>query len=456
MRWLFTLSLGVTFAACVLLPAHAQSVGLKELYAMALEQDPAWRAAQKEWQAENEQTKSARSGLLPDIRVSYQNMPYNNQAWSGPQTSGTQTKRMSQTRHYQSHNGSLMVTQPLFDYGAWSRYQAAVASGVMADERLRDQSMALAVRMINNYLDLGFAQQKIMMAQSQQKALSEHYRLNQRLLAAGEGTRTEVLETEARLRLAETEMIGFQDELEDARRELAAIVGHPLDNLALLKTQVAENFTPIPLHPTRFEAWQKFALGHNATLGQARQQVSKARHELEVQRAEFMPVINLYAARAISESATDTTIGQKYDTTSAGVQVSVPLYSGGRSSAAWRAANARYGQSQYQMEEKTRTALNALHKAFVQCSNIQGRLRAHTLVVTSAQLQLTATRKGVTAGQRVNLDVLNAEQQLYSARQQLLAEKYTYIRAWITLQYQSGKLTMEEITQIDNYFNSSF
>ncbi|MBK4716008.1 MULTISPECIES: TolC family outer membrane protein [Tenebrionibacter/Tenebrionicola group] len=436
-------------------PAVAQPrVGVKELYAMALEQDPAWLAAQKAWQADSQSKNIARSEMLPQVRLNYQNAPYNKQIREEPQTTASGRARTTTgVRHYDSYNGSIGVTQPVFDYGAWSRYRAAVEQGYMADARLRDKEMELAVRTVNLYLDLSLAIQKRELASHSEAALREQLKVNTRLLATGEGTRTEVLETETRLRIAETETLACQDELDVARRALAAVVGHPLTRLSQLKTEVTDRFTPLPLLPTSYEDWQKLALTNNASVSNARHQVEQSRYNLSAQKAEYLPQVSVYASRALSHSATDTSIDRHYDTTSVGIQVSMSLYAGGRTNAARRQAGAELGRSQYELENTLRSTSNELYKAWKQSAGAAARLRAYSLAVEAAQLQLNATQKGVVAGQRVNLDILNARQQLFSARKDLITEKYNYIRSWLMLHYHAGRLTQEELKKIDRYFS---
>jgi len=450
--WLPMLFLGAFFTAAEL-SAKAQAPGIKDLYALALQQDPLWHAAQKEREAENQQQNIARADLLPDLRLNYQHTPYNNQESSGPQTISGKTYQLSSSRRYASHNGTLTLTQTLFDYGAWSRFKASVELGLMADERLREKAMDLAIRLINHYLDAGLAQQKILIAESQEKALQEQYKLNMRLLEAGEGTRTDVLETEARLRLAKTEIISLQDDLDAARRELAAMLGLSPTKLERIRDNVTNHFKPQLLHPAKFEDWQALTLKQSAAITEARHKVIAARREVQAQYGEFMPLVNLYASHSLSKSATNSSIDQRYETSSMGIQVNVPLYSGGRSAASTKQAGARLGQNQYLLENIIRTTLNELHKSWRQCSGIQDRLQAYNLAVKSARLQLTATQKGVLAGQRINLDVLDAERQLYSTRLDLVTEKYSYIRAWLMLHYYSGKLSQEVIETIDSYFH---
>lgn len=130
----------------------------------------------------------------------------------------------------------------------------------------------------------------------------------------------------------------------------------------------------------------------------------------------------------------------------------MPIYAGGGVSASTRQAAARYGQAMYEMDTQVGSTLNDLRKQFNLCISSRAKLAAYELAVKSATTQVTATRQSVLAGQRVNVDVLNAEQQLYSAQRDLASAKYTYIKSWITLLSDSGTLDEKDVKRVAQYF----
>jgi protease secretion system outer membrane protein len=168
-----------------------------------------------------------------------------------------------------------------------------------------------------------------------------------------------------------------------------------------------------------------------------------------------MPQVQLYASHSENDSSSDNTVNQKYRTDSIGVQVSMPIYAGGGVSASTRQAAARYGQAMYEMDTQVGSTLNDLRKQFNLCISSRAKLAAYELAVKSATTQVTATRQSVLAGQRVNVDVLNAEQQLYSAQRDLASAKYTYIKSWITLLSDSGTLDESDVKRVAQYFSMS-
>ncbi|CAI2447133.1 TolC family outer membrane protein [Serratia plymuthica] len=432
-------------------PVH--SIGIIDAYSLALEKDPTFRAAIKEKEAGDENENIGRAGLLPKVSGNYQNSPRNWQTQKYPSSDiFGNVSEVTQRRQYRSYSSSITLTQPLFDYEAYARYKAGVAQTLMSDERYRSKFLDLAVRVISAYVEVAYSKDQIALASAQKAAYKEQLALNDRLMGAGEGTITDVSETQARYSLAEAQEIEARDALDAAQRELEVIIGVPLNQLDELQTLRPGKFQVAPLIPSRFEEWQKIALENNPMLAASRHGVDAAKYEVERNRAGFMPQVQLYASHSENDSSSDNTVNQKYRTDSIGVQVSVPIYAGGGVSASTRQAAARYGQAMFEMDAQTGTTLNDLRKQFNLCISSRAKLAAYELAVKSATTQVTATRQSVLAGQRVNVDVLNAEQQLYSAQKDLASAKYTYIKAWITLLSDSGTLDEHDVKRVAQYF----
>ena len=439
-----------------LISSPAYSLGILDAYSLALEKDPTFQAAIKEKEAGDEAKNIGRAGLLPKVSLNYQNAPRN---W---QTQKYQTSDIfgnvsdvTKRQQYRSYAGSVTLTQPLFDYEAYAKYKTGVAQSLMADEKYRSKYLELAVRVISAYVSVAYAKDQIALAEAQKAAYKEQLALNDRLMAAGEGTVTDVAETQARYSLAEAQVIEARDVLDSAQRELEVIIGIPLDHLDAIQTLRPGKFQVSPLRFTAFDDWQKLAMERNPQLASSRHGVDAARYDVERNRAGFMPQVQLYASHSENDSSSDNTVNQKYRTDSVGVQVSMPIYSGGGVAASTRQAAARYGQAKYELDAQVGSIMNDLRKQFNQCISSQAKLRAYELAVKSATTQVEATRQSVLAGQRVNVDVLNAEQQLYAAQRDLAEAKYTYIKAWISLLGDSGTLSEKDIMQVAGYFHRS-
>ncbi|WP_419246730.1 TolC family outer membrane protein [Serratia sp. NFX21] len=441
-----------TLLFAIAAPVH--SIGIIDAYSLALEKDPTFRAAIKEKEAGDENENIGRAGLLPKVSLNYQNSPRNWQTQKYPASDifGNSLGETTKRQQYRSYSSSVTLTQPLFDYEAYARYKAGVAQTLMSDERYRSKFLDLAVRVISAYVEVAYSKDQIALASAQKAAYKEQLSLNDRLMSAGEGTITDVSETQARYSLAEAQEIEARDALDAAQRELEVIIGMPLNQLDDVQLLRPGKFQVAPLIPSKFEEWQKIALENNPMLAASRHGVDAAKYEVERNRAGFMPQVQLYASHSENDSSSDNTVNQKYRTDSIGVQVSMPIYAGGGVSASTRQAASRYGQAMYEMDAQVGTTLNDLRKQYNLCISSRAKLAAYELAVKSATTQVTATRQSVLAGQRVNVDVLNAEQQLYSAQRDLASAKYTYIKSWITLLSDSGTLDERDVKRVAQYF----
>ncbi|WP_273875895.1 TolC family protein, partial [Serratia marcescens] len=149
------------------------------------------------------------------------------------------------------------------------------------------------VRVISAYVEVAYAKDQIALAEAQKAAYKEQLALNDRLMSAGEGTLTDVSETQARYSLAEAQVIEARDALDAAQRELEVIIGVPLNQLDELQSLRPGQFKVAPLIPSKFEEWQKIALENNPVLAASRHGVDAAKYEVERNRAGFMPNVQL-------------------------------------------------------------------------------------------------------------------------------------------------------------------
>ncbi|MDN4499383.1 TolC family outer membrane protein [Pseudomonas mosselii] len=437
-------------AACPLLlftSLSAQALDLGDAYALALRNDPTWQGSIAEREAGLENLAIGRAGLLP--RLSYR---YNRARNDSEVTQRSQFGDVTTQRDYRSYSSTLTLEQPLFDYAAWSDYRRGVAQAALADERYRGRGQELMVRLFGAYSEALFANEQIALAQAQRRTYAEQLTLNERLLQGGEGTRTDVLETRARYELAQAQEIEAGDNLDAALHALQAIIGEPVavEDLA----PMTADFRVQPLTPTRFERWRDLAVAHNAELASQRHGLEVAEQNIERQRAGHLPSLSAYASKGISSSSSESSYNQRYDTDSIGVQLSVPLYAGGGVQASVRQARAQRDAVGFELDAQLNDTLTQLRRQFNLCASGTAKIRAYDLAVKAASALVQATRKSVRGGERVNLDVLDAEQQLFSARRDLAQARHEYLRAWLQLRYLAGVLEAGDLNALSRYFLS--
>lgn len=429
------------YGLLMLCAGPVQALGLLDAYDLAVRNDPTFQAAIEERAAGEENRALGRSALLPTLSWNYNN--------SRNESEVTQASTRTD-RDYRSYAATLTLQQPLLDYEAYARFRQGAAQALFSDERFRSKSQYLAVRLLSAYSQALLAQERIELSRAQKRAFAERLQLNQRLLKGGEGTRTDVLETQARLSMAVAEEIEAQDNQDAALRELEAMLGEPLQIGQL--APLAAHFVIQPLEPQRFESWRELALANNPELASQHHALTSAEYEVERKRAGHLPKLSLYASSRQTSSDSESTYNQKYDTNSVGIQLTVPLFAGGSVSASTRQAARQLSQAQYELDAQTASTLVDLRKQFNLNSSAAAKVRAYEMAVESAGALVQATQKSVSGGERVNLDVLDAEQQLFSAKRDLAESRYAYLLARVQLRYYAGVLNEGDLRQVAGYF----
>ena len=257
-----------------------------------------------------------------------------------------------------------------------------------------------------------------------------------------------MLETQAKFDLAEAQVLEARDNLINTRNALAAMVGQDIEKLDPL----ADEFRVRPMLPETFEAWKQSTLANNPEILAQRYAVEIAREEINKSRAGHSPRLDLIASTGKNSSDTTNTFNQSAKVHTIGVQLNVPLYAGGAVTAATSQAVANYSKAQADLDAKINLVVLELRKQYNLTLSSAVRIDAAAKALSSSTLLVEATRKSVKGCQRTNLDVLNAQQQLFEARRDLALARYNYLLGYLRLRYAAGTLSVADLTDIAGYF----
>jgi protease secretion system outer membrane protein len=312
------------------------------------------------------------------------------------------------------------------------------------------QNQDLIVRLAAAYMDVRFAEDQLAITSSQMSSFAEQRLTNERLFEKGEGTRTEMLETQARFDLAEAQVIEARDNLTNARNVLASIVGEEVK----LLNPLLEDFRVKPMQPPSFEEWKETALEQNPEIVSQRHAVEVARQEINKQRAGHAPRVDLVGA--INKSMSDNVlfVGLDTFTRSIGVQVNVPMYAGGLVSAMTSQAASNHERAKAQLESRTHQILIELRRQFNLNLSSARRIDALVSSVNSRGILLEATRKSAIGGTRTNVDILNAKQQFFEATLELTQARYNYLLSYLRLRKAAGTVDIRDLQDVARYFVS--
>lgn len=436
------LALAGLFLAC----PQAWGFGLLEAYQAALEHDPAYRSATFEREAGLQAEPIARAALLPklDVQGAFSN------SWGSrefPQVgTGGQTSNISQSLNYQTELASLNLRVPLFNPEGIARYLQSGSEESYAEAVFSVRANDLMNRLSSAYFDLLLALDTQQLARAQVEAYREQAKLATRYLKGGEGTLTEVAESESRQDLADAQLIETNNAVDVARRNLQNITG--LNPEAIRPVQ--EGFQPAVLTPSNLAAWTDLALVNSPTLQARRFALETARAEVNsIRAAGHLPKIDAVGSLSYNQSPAINTLGYKYATGTAGVQVSLPLFSGGHTFALTDKALANMRRAESDLDVELNSTQIEVKRQFLAVTNGIAKIEAYKKAVKSSAVAVEGTRQGLRAGIRTNVDVLNAEQQGFVAKRDLAKAKYDYLVARLKLKIASGILTADDVAEIE-------
>lgn len=423
----------------------AGPIDFRRAYALALEADPTWLAAQARQRADAQERVIARAGLRPSLSYSYDR----SRNWSNiRETYGSQSAAQDVT--YDSYASSFMLSQSLFNAAAGARYKAGVAraqAGHFTEERARQ---ALAVRVLQAYSDLLYALDDLKLAQGQVTALEENLKRVDRFVVLGEGTRTDRAEVEAQQHLATAKLLEAQDRVRTARNGLRILVGPaPVGDPVAL----SERCLPLTGPPEPLTLWRERMLAHNPEIAAERSMIEVAERQVQVARAAGLPTVAAYARHRTSESDTENVVGQHYRTASVGIQVRVPLYSGGGVSAATTQARSALEEARYKLDAATFELADDLEKQFNLVEMSPLRMDAYARAASASAERVRATQRSIVGGERTNLDVLDADRQRLEALRDLARARYDYLLGWLSLRWQAGTLDDDDIARVAACFS---
>lgn len=424
----------------------AAAMTLEQALQAALRYDPLFQSANYEQAASSEARVIGRANLLPNVSANYGRSDV-----SADRTITTAGRPPSNDKpNYISESASISLRQPLFNLEAYARYKQGDTQSNYGEAVLATKTQDLYVRLFAAYAEVLLASDQIQLAVAQRDALKESELANQRMFERGAGTKTDVLETKARYELSEAELLEAGNSLDIARRKLASITGPLTTQLPTLST----NFKFLSLEPETYEAWEKIALDQNTTLIAQRYQVNYAELDLKRAQSGHYPKLDLVASYTDSKADSLLTFNQESRLRSIGVQMAIPLYSGGSVDAGIRQATAGFERARSDLASKTEDVLQEVRKQHRLFSSSKARIDALANAEQSSLLVIEATRKSIAGGARINLDLLNAEKQLYTTRRDLAQARYGHLIAYLRLRQAAGVLTGEDVLALGSYFSN--
>jgi len=448
--------------ALSLASGFSQAESLRDIYELALANDAQLKAEQAQYMASLETEKLGLSRLLPQVNANYDYTDNDQDVETeffnfddGIGTIDTTTNTDAATDGYQ-----VSLNQALFDLPAWFNFQSGREFTKQAEATLAGNQQNLIVRVVEAYLLVLRAQDNLSASSAQERAFERQLEQTQQRFEVGLIAITDVYEAQAARDLSQVERIVDENNVSVALERLSVLTGQRHNNLDVLK----EDFEIKMPDPIDRAAWVDFALENNFTLQAARYAEESARQAAKANKMGHAPTVS--GSYAYSDYSTEGDLERKpatdFDASPDNeterntwqIRVDMPLYSGGAVSANRRRAAQEFNASRenrINLSRNTVTNTRSLHMTVV--SDVS-RVAARKQSIVSSRSALDATQAGYEVGTRNVVDVLNAQNTLFSAQRDYANTRYDYILDSMRLKEQAGMLSPEDVNNLDSYLEA--
>ena len=428
-----------TLITGALLSLDAHAIDLLQVYREALANDAVYASARATLSAGLERITQGRAGLLPTVGVGGNYTRFNGDL----SVAGLDSSRSSTSRGY-----TVSLSQPLFRWANWEQYQQGKLSVAASEAQFAQAEQDLIVRVSQAYFDVLSAQDVLASVQAQKTAITEQLASAKRNFEVGTATITDTHEAQARFDLAVAQEFAALNDLEIKRTALEQIIGKPAGELASLRPGLAL----AEPQPAQIDKWVKSAESRNfGVLGQ-QFALEFAQREISKSRAGHLPTVDLVASRSHNNqngSTFTTTTGSLSDSSSIGVLWNIPLFAGFAVTSRVRETIALEEKARADLENARRTAIQTARQAYLGVNSGLSQVKALEAAEVSSQSALESNRLGYQVGVRINIDVLNAQQQLFATRRDLAKARYDMLVNGLRLKSAAGVLKEEDVVEVN-------
>ncbi len=434
------MKLPIALAIAFAFATPACAADLLQVYRDAQSFDAQFAAARASRDAGLEKLPQSRAGLLPTVGLTANRT--RNDLESTPHATGTKTDVS-----YSSNVWTLTLAQPLFRWQNWAGYKQGELAATSAEAQFVQASQDLILRVSQAYFDALLAQEVLTTAKAQKIATAEQLEFAKRNFEVGTATITDTHEAQARYDLIVAQEIAAENDLAVKRQILRTLTGKETDNLKGLKTKL-EIGRP---QPDDINQWVASAEGGNIGIQLAQTAFEIAGREVEKQRAGHYPTLDLVATHGKAGTGFSTTGGSGSDskTSTLGLQLGVPIFSGGATASRDREAVALQEKARADLDNARRQAALAARQAYLGVTSGLAQIGAYEAGVASSQLAVESNKLGYEVGVRINIDVLNAQSQLFDTRQRLAKARLDTLIAQLRLKSATGNLSQDDLAAIN-------
>ena len=428
-----------TLVAGALLTMNAQALDLMEALNAAQAYDSQFMSARATREASAEKLPQGRSGLLPSVALTGSISKNDSEITSA-------NPLFARTGISRPQNLQIQLKQPIFNLASFDLFSQGKLQTAIGDVQFEQAKMDLLLRVSQAYFDVLAAQDAISFIQAQKSAITEQLASAKRNFEVGTATITDTHEAQARYDLTLAQEIAATNDLEVKRNALAVVIGKTPGELNQLSPGI-KLATP---EPANVDKWVENAATGNVGVVVQKLAVDIAKLEISRNRAGHFPSLDAIASRSESKGTSPFDPSGTSNINSVGLQLTIPLFSGFAVTSKVREAIALENKASADLDTAKRNASQAARTAYLGVQSGLSQVKALEAAEVSSNSALESNKLGYEVGVRINIDVLNAQQQLYSTRRDLAKARYDTLINSLKLKAATGSLTESDIAQINS------
>jgi len=425
--------------AAPLLAVSAQAADLLQVYRAAQDSDPTYAAARATLEAGREKLPQGLSGLLPSLTLSADRSRNDSKMTVHGAAANTYQQ------NYNANGYQLNLSQPLFRWQNWVAYDQAKFQVAQAEANFAQARQDLILRVAQAYFDILNARENLSAVRANKEAIGQQLEAAKKNFEVGSATITDTHEAQSRYDLALAQEIAAESDLEVKQNALQAIIGRAPGHLAGLRRDAESR----PPQPGDINQWVSAAEKDSIAVQIQQAAADIAEREVDRQRAGHYPTVDLVANYSYGKTFYPGFGLLENDSRSVGVQLNVPLYLGGQVDSRQREASAGRAASQAALEAARRAAALSARQQYLGVASGLAQVRALKAALLSSQSALESNKLGYDVGVRINIDVLNAENQVYVTRRDLARATFDTLLAQLRLKSAVGALGEDDVLAIN-------
>ena len=406
---------------------------LGDLYRQALSHDASFAAARAAYTAALERVPQAQAALRPsvDVRAS-QTFAYTD----------VNNGVLSRSGNSDSTSASLQLVQPIYRVNNPRNVAQAQLQIARAEVELAVARQDLAISVAEAWFGILTAKETLRFIAAQKQAIAEQLAAARRNFEVGASTITDTHEAQARFDLVVAQELAAQGDLQNRLKFLEQLVGQAV----IPEQQLAQPVRLPDPQPREVTAWVDQAESEALPVQAALLGLDIARIEARKAQSGKSPSVDLVAGLSRTHSTGHTT------NSSVAVQFSMPLYDGGLTASRSRETAALEEQAIQRLEAARRNSGRSAREAWQAVLTGLAQVQALEAAEVSSRSALEANRLGYQVGVRINIDVLNAQQQLFQTQRDLARARYDTLLAGLRLKAATGSLSEEDLDAVGRLF----